>query len=169
MVGILYLQRLFRGNNGCADTNYLFVYVDIGSYVTECGSAVFKRSTLWTSIQTNMLEWTGERPFAGTEGPNCHTFYRRWGNCAKQKYTWTFYGSNLNVKKSVYNYRLCRAQSYKECAFGVMSNKWRYFKGPFNFSPDIAVVRTVLFCTVLFAREMVVICSFLGNFPASEF
>ena len=29
-----------------ADTNYRFVYVDIGSYGKDCGSTIFKRSTL---------------------------------------------------------------------------------------------------------------------------
>jgi len=45
-----------------ADTNYRFVYVDIGSYGKDWGSAIFKRSTLWTSIQTNMLELPSETP-----------------------------------------------------------------------------------------------------------
>jgi hypothetical protein len=39
-----------------ADTNYSFVYVDIGSYGEDCNSTIFKRSTLWTSVQKNMLE-----------------------------------------------------------------------------------------------------------------
>jgi len=47
-----------------ADTNYRFVYVDIGSYGKDCGSTIFKRSTLWTSIQTNMLELPSERPLS---------------------------------------------------------------------------------------------------------
>ena len=36
---------------------------------------IFKRSTLWTSIQTNMLELPGERPLSGTEGPNVPQFF----------------------------------------------------------------------------------------------
>jgi len=39
-----------------ADTNYRFVYVDIGSYGKDCDSTIFKRYTLWTSIQTNILK-----------------------------------------------------------------------------------------------------------------
>jgi len=38
-----------------ADTNYRFVYVDIGSYGKDCDSTIFKPSMIWTSIQTNML------------------------------------------------------------------------------------------------------------------
>jgi len=29
-----------------ADTNYRFMYVDTGSYGKDCGSTIFKRSTL---------------------------------------------------------------------------------------------------------------------------
>jgi len=46
-----------------ADTNYGFVYVDIGSYGKDWDSTVFERSTLWTSVQTNMLELPSERLF----------------------------------------------------------------------------------------------------------
>ena len=31
-----------------ADTHYLFVYVDIGSYGKDCDSTIFQRSTPWT-------------------------------------------------------------------------------------------------------------------------
>ena len=65
-----------------------------------------------------------------------------------------FGGSNLSVKKSVYNYRLCRGRRYVECAFGILSNKWRIFLRPLNVSPDFAVV-IVKACVVLhnFVRE----------------
>jgi hypothetical protein len=43
-----YKDFFFRGINGCADTKYRFVYMDIGSYGEDCDSTIFKRSTLWT-------------------------------------------------------------------------------------------------------------------------
>ena len=58
-----------------ANTNYRFMYVDIGSYGKDCGSTIFKWSSLWTSIQTNMLELPSERPLSGTEGPNLPYFF----------------------------------------------------------------------------------------------
>jgi hypothetical protein len=58
-----------------ADTNYRFVYVDIGSYGKDCDSTIFKRSKLWTSIQTNMLELPSERPLSGREVPNVPYFF----------------------------------------------------------------------------------------------
>ena len=46
-----------------ADTNCRFVCVDIGSYGKDWDSVVFKRSMIWTSIQTNMVELPSERLF----------------------------------------------------------------------------------------------------------
>jgi len=34
-----------------ADTDYRFVYVGMGIYGKYCDSTIFKRSTLWTSVQ----------------------------------------------------------------------------------------------------------------------
>ena len=58
-----------------ADTNYRFLYADIGSYGKDRDSTICRRCTLWTSIQTNMLELPGERPLSGTEGPDIPYFF----------------------------------------------------------------------------------------------
>ena len=123
------------------DTDYRFMYNDIGRYGRDCGSTIFKRSTLWTSIQTNMLELPSERPLTGTEDPNVpHFFAGDEGFALNRNLLWSFGGSNLSVKKRVYNYRLCRTRRYVECAFGILSNKWRIFQRQLNVSPDFEVV-----------------------------
>ena len=61
-----YEELLSLGINGCADTNYRFVYVDIRSYGKDCDSTIFKRSILWTSIQTIILELTSKITLSGT-------------------------------------------------------------------------------------------------------
>jgi len=50
-----------------------------------------------------------------------------------------FVRSNLSVKKSAHNYRLCRARRYVECAFEILSYKWSIFQRPLNVSPDFAM------------------------------
>ena len=83
-----------------ADTNYRFVYVDIGSYGKDCDSTIFKRSTPWTSIQINMLELPSERPLSGTEGPNVPYFFvGDEGFALHRNILRPFGGSNLSVKK----------------------------------------------------------------------
>ena len=132
-----------------ASTNYHFVYVDIGSYGRACGSTIFKRSTLWTSIQTNKLELPSERPLSGTEGPNVPYFFVGDGGFAlNRNMLRPFARSNLSVKKSVYNYLFFRARRYVERAFGILSNKWGIFQLPLNVSPEFAV-DIVKACAVL--------------------
>jgi len=143
-----------------ADTNYRFVYVDIGSYEKDCDSTNFKLSTLWTSIQTNMLELPIERPLSGTEGPNVpHFVVGDEGFALNRNILRPFGKSSLSVKKRVHNYCLCRARGFVDCAFGILSNKWRTSQRPLNVSPDLqsSLLRPVLFCIILFARSTVII------------
>jgi len=63
------------------DTTYRFVFVNVDRYGKDCDSTIFKRSTLWTSIQTIMLKLPSERPLSGTEDPHVeyHTsLYAMW-------------------------------------------------------------------------------------------
>ena len=124
-----------------ADTNYRPVYVDIGSYGKDCDCTIFKRSTLWTSVQTNVLELSSETHLSETEGPNVPYFFvGDEGFELNRIILRPFGGTNLSVKKRLYYNRLCRAQRYVECAFGILSNKWRIFQRLLSVSPDFAVV-----------------------------
>jgi hypothetical protein len=83
-----------------ADTNYHAVYVNIGSYGKDCDSTIFKRSTIWTSIQTNMLEVLSELPLAGTEGPRVpHSFLGDEGFAPNRNIRRPFGESKRSVKK----------------------------------------------------------------------
>jgi hypothetical protein len=96
-----------------------------------------------------MLELPSDRPLSGTEGPNVPYFFvGDEGLALNRNILRPFDGSNMSVKKRVYNYRLCRARKYVECAFGISSYKWRIFQLPLNVSPDCAV-DIVKACVVL--------------------
>ena len=82
----------------------LCVYVDVGSYGKDCDSTVFRRSTLWTSMQTIVLELTSERPLSGTEGPTVpHLFVRDKGFALNRITLQPFGGSNLSFKNECTN------------------------------------------------------------------
>lgn len=57
-----------------------------------------------------------------------------------------FGGSQLSVKKRIFNYRLSRARRYVECNFRILSNKWRIFHRPINLEPEFAVIITKACC-----------------------
>jgi len=61
----------------------------------------------------------------------------------------------LSDTKKIFNYRLCRARRFVECAFGILSNKWRIFHRPLNVTKPLtkSIVKA---CVVLhnLVREM---------------
>lgn len=56
-------------------------------------------------------------------------------------------GHNLDDSKRVFNYRLSHARRYVECAFGILSNKWRIFHRPLNVSKPFA--KDIKACVIL--------------------
>ncbi|XP_018328718.1 protein ANTAGONIST OF LIKE HETEROCHROMATIN PROTEIN 1-like [Agrilus planipennis] len=131
------------------DSKYKFVYVDVGSYGKECDSSIFKRSNLWKSIENNTQQLPEERLLAGTESPKIPYFFVADEAFGLHKHLLRpFGGKHLTIEKRVFNYRLCRARRYVECAFGILSNKWRVLHRPINVQTDFAVL-IVNACIVL--------------------
>ncbi|GBP40870.1 hypothetical protein EVAR_88931_1 [Eumeta japonica] len=56
--------------------------------------------------------------------------------------------SNLNTQRRIFNYRLSRSRRVVECAFGILSNKWRIFHTSMTIPPDFAVLVTKAACVL---------------------
>lgn len=138
-----------------ADSQYRFMFVNIGAYGKDCDSSLFRETTLWKGILNNDLRLPNANPlpgmgtdkvpyvFVGDEGFGIHENLMR-----------PFSGKMLEQHKRVFNYRLSRARRYVECAFGILSNKWRIFHRPLNVSMELAT-KIIQACCVLhnFVRE----------------
>jgi len=73
-----------------------------------------------------MLDLPSERTLAGTEGPNVPYFFKGdEGFALSTNILRLFGGSNLSVRKRVYNYRLYRARGYVKRAFGTLYLSFR--------------------------------------------
>ena len=62
---------------------------------------------------------------------------------------------NLSEKQRIFNFRLCRARRYVECAFGILSNKWRILHIALNVSKE-------------FSKDIVKACVLLHNLVRSK-
>lgn len=121
------------------DTNYNFVFIDVGAYGKECDSAVFKETEFWKRIVGDKLNIPRPKqlPGAGSELPYVFVADEAFG--LHQHVLRPYGGHQLDSIKKNFNYRLTRARRYVECAFGILSNKWRILHRPLNVSTDTAV------------------------------
>lgn len=137
-----------------ADTNYKFVYVDVGSYGKDSDSTIFRNSSLWKHMERNTLSIP-----TPTQLPECdiaipYAFVGDEAFGLHRNLLRPYSGTHLPVHKRVFNYRLSRARRYIECTFGILSNKWRILHRPIDVRVDFAV-DVVKCCCVLhnFVRE----------------
>ena len=72
-----------------------------------------------------------------------------------EKFMRRYAGSTLSEKQRIFNYRLCRARRYVECAFGTLSNKWR-------------ILHTALIVSKEFYKDIVKACVLLHNLVRSK-
>lgn len=59
-----------------------------------------------------------------------------------------FSGKVLSDKKRIFNYRLSRARRHVECAFGILSNKWKIFNKPINGNLDLSILLVKTCCAL---------------------
>lgn len=123
-----------------ADSNYEFLYVDVGSYGRESDSTIFQTSQFSLLLENNELHLPNAKPLPGTIGPKLpFTFVADEAFSLSENVMRPFSGKFLSHKKAIFNYRLTRARRFIECAFGILSNKWRIFHRAMNVNMDLAI------------------------------
>ncbi|KAF0761642.1 DDE Tnp4 domain-containing protein [Aphis craccivora] len=54
--------------------------------------------------------------------------------------------SRSNTRLDTYNYRLCRARRVVENTFGILSKKWRVYKGPIELKEETTIKVILVTC-----------------------
>lgn len=122
-----------------ADSNYNFVYVDIGSYGRSSDSTVFSNSRLYHKMQNNELDIPNGKPLVSNGKTEPLVLIGDEGFALSYNLLRPYARRNLCEKKKVFNFRLSSARRSVECTFGILTNKWRVFHRPLNVSIDFAV------------------------------
>ncbi|KAL4131524.1 hypothetical protein QTP88_008819 [Uroleucon formosanum] len=130
------------------DSNYKFVYVDIGSFGKDSDSTIFKNTTFWNLLQKNELNIPESCPILNTNINADYVFVADEAFGLSQHVLHPYGGRNLTKNKRIFNYRLFCARRYVECAFGILSNKWRIFHRPMNVTMELAVDITKACCVL---------------------
>ncbi|XP_029347694.1 protein ALP1-like [Acyrthosiphon pisum] len=117
-------------------------------------STIFKKFTLWNLLTRNELNIPKACPITNTNIVANYVFVGDEAFGLSEHVLRPYGGRNLTNKKRIFNYRLSRARRYVECAFGILSNKWRIFHRPLNVNTELAVNITNACCVLHnFVRE----------------
>lgn len=136
------------------DVNYMFTFVDVGSYGKASDSTIYKNSELFRKMQDGTLSIPQPSPISVNYPPVSYSFVGDEAFGLSENMLRPFSGKHLTFEKIIFNYGLCRARRCIECSFGILSSKWKILNRPLNVSVELG---GVVFCTILFVKGMVLI------------
>ena len=118
------------------DARYKFVMTDIGAYGRESDGGVLAKSEFGIKLNEGRLGLPKPEPIAGIRDPMPYVFVADAAFPLKENMMRPYPGSYLEDAKLTYNYRHSRARRISENGFGILSSRWRIFRGPIDASPN---------------------------------
>jgi len=124
-----------------ADANCCFAMVDIGAEGRRSDGGIFHESELKYQLENNYLKLPKATSISEKDPRLPYVIV------ADEAFALTPYmlrpyprSCNLNIKKKIFNYRLSRARRVIECAFGILTSKWRILRKPIATSVNNAIL-----------------------------
>lgn len=133
-----------------ADADYCFTYISVGSYGKTNDSNVLKSTHFGRMLYSDHLNVPKPTPLSNMSQDKSFPFvfvadeaFALGTNVLRP-----FPSRALTSERKIFNYRLSRARRFVECAFGIMSNKWRILHRPIDVNVEFAdlIVKT---CCIL--------------------
>lgn len=132
-----------------ADANYYLNYIEVGSCGRESDSTIFENSKLNKMLQDGKACIPNGRPLPGTVSPPMpYMFLGDEAFSLSEHIMRPFTGTFLSHKKRIFNYRLCRGRRFVECAFGILTNKWRIFHRAINVELELTILIIKSCCVI---------------------
>ncbi|XP_068098572.1 uncharacterized protein [Hyperolius riggenbachi] len=123
-----------------ADSEYNFLYIDVGSYGSASDSQIFRNTNLYYRMENGMLDLPPPTPWPRTTNESFpYTFVGDEAFALSRHMMRPYSSKNLDERKSYFNYRLSMCRQKVECSFGILTNKWRVLHTAINLKVDTAV------------------------------
>ncbi|KAJ4946323.1 hypothetical protein JOQ06_023990, partial [Pogonophryne albipinna] len=121
------------------DAQYLFRIVDVGGFGRSSDSGSLRNSTFGESLRDGSLQLPPDTVIPGAErlGLLPHVFVGDEAFPLLDNLLRPFPGRQITRKRRIFNYRLSRARLVVECAFGILSSRWRMFRRAITTSPEV--------------------------------
>ncbi|CAH1973541.1 unnamed protein product [Acanthoscelides obtectus] len=110
---------------GIAGPDYRFIAIEVGAYGKESDGGIFSNSRLSKRLENGSLNATSERQLPGTNVFLSHALIADEAYPLKTYLRRPYPERSLGPEEEYYNRRLSLARQVVECAFGIMTSKWR--------------------------------------------
>lgn len=108
------------------DSNYCFIYINIGTNGRANDSTVLRNSSLKTAIENESVGFPTWGVIVGDDAFSLKDYLMK---------PYSRHGRLSNAEK-VFNYRLSRARRIVENAFGILAMRFRVFRSPILSNPE---------------------------------
>ncbi|XP_055072963.2 uncharacterized protein [Misgurnus anguillicaudatus] len=119
------------------DSNYRFLYVDVGCNGRVSDGGVFRGTTLQESLEQRTANIPQSTPLPGTDIPMPFFVVADEAFPLKPYLMKPFARRGLSREQRVFNYRLSRARRIVENTFGIFANRFRVFLTTINLQPNV--------------------------------
>lgn len=121
-----------------ADANYKFTIIDVGGYGKQSDGGSFRSSSLFHLMENKRLHIPEDAMLPSYPIAVPYVFIGDEAYPLLNNLMRPFNRRNLDVEKEYFNMRLSRARRVVECAFGIISAKFRILWKPMETSPESA-------------------------------
>ena len=116
------------------DTNYKFIYVDVGCNGRISDGGVFRNCSLSAAIERNILGIPAPRLVGGVVLP--YVIIADDAFPLKENLMKPYPFRGLLKENRITNYRFCRSRRVSENGFGILANRFRIFLTTIQLSPE---------------------------------
>lgn len=122
------------------DADYRFTFVQVGNFGRTSDGGVYSGSALGRAMEAKTLSVPADCPLpgSGVQGPMPYTMVGDAAFPLKTYLMRPFPGNRIPRWRRIFNYRLSRARMVVECAFGILSSRWRVLYTRMNVKPENA-------------------------------
>lgn len=132
-----------------ADSDYRFIFIDVKSYEQERDSYIFQTTDFFQRIEKEKFPLPDPSSLRTSIKESLpYTFVGDDGFALRPNLLRPFTGKPLTDSKAIFNSRLNTATRYVECAYAILSNKWKIFHRPLNVSESLSI-KIVQACCIL--------------------
>lgn len=131
------------------DSNYCFMFADIGCQGRISDGGVLKNSILWNKMENNLLRLPAPNPLTNGNIDLPYVFLGDGAFALHKTLMKPYPGEQLvDTKERIFNRKLSSARAIVENTFGVMSSVFRVLRKPLLLQPEQAK-KIVMACVVL--------------------